>query len=239
MNGGLYVPLRVVTWNLGNARLGDVRVKAHAWTMQEASDKDEFLKDMCDEFDLKMIRGRKSGQPATPMLYDPKRLHLEEKIEHMLAHAQTLDPGTGPEHMKTKWLQGGYFTDIETGRKIAICSLHCPPGQTDNNVRDRVATAMAQNAVGYMRQYRGIRVIGADWNAEMDTDSLAPMRRAGYHCDQLVGKRMPTHDGWCPDGIWWYNDDRVRFMGHTTNPTHSDHDQDVVDLNILKRANLR
>ncbi len=231
--------LTVGTWNAGNGTDQDGREVAHlvdALCGQEFSDRGRLLhllrtdgyKDICPP---------SLGAPATPLVYDPRTLLFVRPLLVPMLQGKELDwgPGTGPDHGKPKWLVGGYFIHLPSRRRVAVASAHKPAGHKPGNEREDAATLQSEREVDAFHGYTGIPIIGADNNAEPDMPCLDPLRHAGWKCDQLVGRRIPTHGGWCPDHIWWRDDDRISLARHRVIANDSDHRADIADFDITLR----
>ncbi len=232
--------LTVGTWNVGNGTNQDGRElvrQVDALALQEASDQDRMIAALITE-GCRVIRPDQLGAPATPLVYNPAVLLLTRPLVMPMLWGGDLEvgPGTGPDRSKPKWLIGGYFIHKPSRRRVAIASTHRVPGQRLGNRREVAASLHALRVAKTFEGYTGVPVVGGDWNAEPDRHSLRQLRHEDWTCDQLAGRRIPTHGGWCPDHVWWRKDDRIRFRSHDTLSNGSDHDALVVQFALTIRT---
>lgn len=242
-------PLKVVSFNIGNASINDARrivadERPAALALQEASDQRELVRRICAEFGyLPNQPDDQPGQAATPLLHDPLQLRAVRAICELMAPSQDVGRGTGPDHMKPKWLIGDFFVHLGSGRHVALASTHRVAGNAHGK-REEVATEHARNVAAFFRRHRSISAVMGDWNSRAWVNSLKPLSDHGWTSDQL-GHFVPTHGlHWAPDHVWWRErwqngkrDDRIRYVGHhTIGGTGSDHRPLVVDFELTERV---
>ena len=111
-------------------------------------------------------------------------------------------------------------------------------GQTRNGrkKRDRVAYDDARKVAEFFEGFRGLSAVMGDWNSVAQDDSLAPLRDQGWTCNQLDGKRIPTHGRWAPDHVWWRKDKRISYVRQVAlDGTRSDHRPLLVTFELVNR----
>lgn len=209
--------LRVGTLNVGRGDFGPIRDLAHtchALALQELSDRDELVQRLRQDPELRVVRRKvHPGQAAVGLVWRPSVLRLVVQVHRLLVPVQTVNPSTGPERMKAKWLVGGTFEHRHTSALVTVGSTHRVAGQTPqgDTARDTVALHHAARVRREMRETEGYKIVGGDWNSWPDDDSLRPLRQAGWTCDQLEDKRLGTHGHWAPDHVWW---DQVKGLDY-------------------------
>jgi len=231
--------LKVATWNIGNGTLANARKimseGVAALALQEASDQRDLVEALVDD-GFEVIRPEEqTGQPATPLVYDPAVLQLRRSIAVLTADSQPVGPGTGPDKMKAKWLIGARFVHLPSRRRIAIASHHRVAGQ-QHETRHRVALEDARRVAETFVGYRSLVTVMGDWNSTAGDHTLKPLRHHGWTCNQLVGGHVGTHGQWAPDHVWWKKDDRISYVQHRVlTDTESDHRPLLVTFELTSR----
>jgi hypothetical protein len=246
------VPLNVGIFNWSNADWHDVRdmmisADVHALAVVEVSDQAPGLQRLHNAGWGLIRPNHHVGQAAVSLIYNPRRLDLRLPVSVLLQDSVTLDSGTGPEHMKPKYMNGGKFQDMLANRRVGIAGYHPPPDQEpgkptpkDDNIRARIATQMNHDAIDYWADWGGIPINALDSNAREDSPTLEPYdqarRRGNWHMTQKVSPK-PTHGPrWNPDTVAWRDDERIRLEGHVTiGVPHSDHRADIARFMIAVR----
>lgn len=201
----------------------------HALALQQLSgpDGDAMVRLLRHDPDLRVIRrSRRLGQAAVGLVFRPDDLRLIVPVHRLLMAGQRVNPDTGPELIKPKWLVGATVEHRRASVVATIASTHRVAGQTPerDTERDEHAHRHAQRVATEMRNTDGYSIVGADWNSLPGDDSLRPLRQAGWTCDQLRGRRLDTHGHWCPDHVWWEHQERLHFVGHRLGrPIGGDH----------------
>lgn len=230
--------LKVATWNVGMGSLADAREvmrDVSAMALQEAGDQARLVNALAEDGHVVIRPKEFLGQPATPLIYKPTELRYIRPLQQLMVAGGDIGPGTGPDTVKPKYLIGGYFIHLASRRRVALASTHRFAGQRVGNERYERATVHARRVVDALADYTGVPVVMGDWNSVPDSDTLAPLRRAGWTCDQLEGKRLPTHGGWVPDHVWWRKDERIAFDSHHTIKNGSDHNALIVSFDLKEK----
>lgn len=229
------------THNIGRAKMAEVAqvaAECDALALQEASDANRIvLRKHLERFDLRLLdHDAGVGAPATPLIYDPATLRFEAKVVRLLLPSRWVGVGAGPSRSKPKWFVGGRFLHRPTGRQIVYGSVHNLASQW-NPIRRRYATELNQHLARLLEDRKAITAVGGDFNIKPSGPSTAPLRKAGFRCNQTAAAReIKTHGSWGPpDQVWWQPDERIRFGGHRAIRTGSDHDALLVELEIKER----
>lgn len=218
--------LVATTWNIGDHGTEKDAIglaeSSDVVGLQEASDRKQLLIDLHLR-GYGLIRPEAHvGQEATPLVFNPVRLQLRRWFSLPLWPGGDLGPGTGPDDGKPKWLNGGMFCHLATGRRVTVANLHAVAGQ-NHPERARIARRMVARAVRDLHARPGVLILLGDFNREANESTTMPLRRAGWECNQLHGWRYPTHGHWAPDQVWWRADDRIRLHNARNIRTGSDH----------------
>lgn len=233
----------VATINVGNgSSVKALRLakSVDATALQEVSDRDGLIERLRADPQLRVVRReRRPGQAAVALVWKRNVLELRHRIVRLVAHGQPVGPGTGPDEMKAKWLEGGSFRLRACGSAVTIATTHRVAGQTrdGDSKRDRVAERHAAAVVREL-EHAPRPIVPGDWNSLPLDDSLAPFRRERWTCDQLQLERLNTHGGWCPDHVWFRPWSRgksadLRVVDHwLADSIGSDHDPLVVRFRV-------
>lgn len=221
--------LAITTWNWGNGTREDLLEIARdcdAVCLQEASDRSRPLGKIDERDRFEVIRPKVLGAPATPVVFKPHRLELLEPFHRLLLPTRYIGPGAGPDHNKPKYVVGGKFRHIESGRIVRIGSTHIVPTQ-GNPMRRRAAVDHMKALHRYMD--RPIpSFVGADWNQLPNRVEMP-----GWTGDPLEAKvNFGTHSHRQIDMVWWRRDKRVRFLNHREIENGSDHAAVRVEFQI-------
>ena len=229
--------LTVATWNIGRGTLAEARralSQSPVLALQEAADRSKLIRAL-DRSRYRVIKGSgRPGQSSTPIVFDPKVLRLARPVAILVARAQRVGRGTGPDRMKAKWLIGGRFVHRPTGTRLFIGTTHLVAGQSRQR-RARVATRHVRHVVSRLRRVAGIRLVMGDFNTRPRSKVLVPLRAAGWTSDQIVGRRLDTHGTWAPDQVWWKPARGLRLVEHHTTSNRSDHDALFATLTLPSR----
>lgn len=225
--------LTLATWNVGPGTLGDlIRLRRYAdvIALQEAGDRSPLLRSTM-RTGWKAVTGVQPGQPSTPLIYDPAALTLLKPSRLLLAAAQDVGPGAGPDRLKAKWLIGGRFLHQESGRRFWLYSTHYVATQGKPK-RHRVALAMSSRiALLARRAIRPVFVMG-DFNAVPGSAVLRVLKDVGMVLAQLVGRPVPTHGRRAIDGVTWTPRRWIRLTRKWPIVTNSDHRALVADFDL-------
>lgn len=233
--------LVVATWNIGDGTHKDalrIMLQADVLLVQEASDQDDLLWFLHAQRYESVRPEVHPGQAAVACVYRPDVLRLNTRITKLMVPGQNVGKGTGPDHMKPKWMVGAFFTHIPSGRHLAITSTHRVAGNS-HGPREQVATQHAQKIAAVFAHHNGPSIVGMDANSVATDNTLRPLRLAGWKSDQLK-REIPTHGPkWAPDQIWWKEPrrlrSRIRFVSHFTTPTNSDHRALFAEFDIRRK----
>ncbi len=230
--------LTVGTLNVGKAPAGEVVKVARecdALALQEMSDGADIVKALRED-GFRIVSGPEgTGQPATPLAYDPATLELHAPIRELLLPRKFVGPGAGPAWSKPKWFVGARFVHKPTGRLVVYGSVHNLASQY-LPLRRRYAMTFSTALVKVLNDRAAITLVGGDFNAQPTDATLAPLRDAGWTCNHMEGKKRGTHGRRAIDGVWWRrNDKRIRFDRHQVRATRSDHDAVIVTFDIKEK----
>ncbi|MFT3871057.1 MAG: hypothetical protein QM714_02655 [Nocardioides sp.] len=195
--------------------LGDQRGRVSLWCLQEGSDwwGRRDLGGIAKRVGLDVMRGTgRTGQLATPLLYDPDVWDLVRAWDRLLlgrvedgkVHRLYAGPGAGGTWLKPKWLIGARLRHRETGFPLRVASAHWPASQYMPR-RAVLARRMSEQVAGEADLYqRALVLVGADTNAKPDARTLAPLRHKGWHLTQAQTPRpIGTHGRRPIDGFAW------------------------------------
>lgn len=228
--------LTVGTWNVGKGTLKNAQKildECDVLGFQEASDQDALFSGLRKSHFVVRF-DQLPGQAALGLAYDPSKLTAVTRWAVVCSPGQDVGLGTGPDHMKTKWLIGANFLHTESRRRVSVSTTHLVAGQ-GHHEREDVARRHVAHVRARFEHYTGNPIVLADWNALPRDPILDQLRFHGWQTDQVVGGRLPTHGTWSPDHVWWRESDRVSFKDHHTIATKSDHDALVVTLKLKHR----
>lgn len=222
---GLWFPVWFGTWNFGPGTLADLLGLMATFSIlaiQEAGDRGRIIAQALSKAGWEGITGPETGQASTPLLYDPTTKLLIRAFRILIAESQDVGPGAGPSQMKQKWLIGGLFRDLQTGRLFFAFSVHFVATQGTRK-RRRVALAMARRiGVAIAGFTLAVFVLG-DFNTEATSRVARVLRNAGLRFTQLVDKMLGTHGRRAIDHITWTTRLWIHFVKQWTITTHSDH----------------
>lgn len=222
---GLWFPIWFGTWNFGPGTLADLLGLMATFTIlaiQEAGDRAKVIAQALNEAGWEGITGPEPGQSSTPLLYDPAAHQLVRAFRILIAHAQDIGPGAGPDRLKAKWLIGGLFRDLQTGRLFLAFSVHYVATQGKPK-RHQVALATSRRiAVAIARFTLPVFILG-DFNTVPTSAVARVLRRAGLQFTQLAGKILGTHGRRAIDQIAWTPRWWIEFVKQWVIVTHSDH----------------
>lgn len=199
------VALTVCTWNVGDGSAADLRGLMDRYDvigLQEMGDRDG-LYDCCTDYGWKIFDGDgKDGKRATPLAYNPDAVVWKENIVEKLSNAQHVNPGTGPEDIKTKWAIGCRFhvKGYDHAVRIVTCHLVADSGSGE---RRELAQKQVKVLAGLYPEADGVVVIAGDLNTSWDNGLTKPLKNAGWTSNHACkGGPVKTHGGWTPDHIW-------------------------------------
>lgn len=222
---GLWLPVRFGTWNFGPGTLADLLGLMATFTilaLQEAGDRAKDIAEALLQTGWLEVTGPEPGQASTPLLYDPSAHALVREIRILVAEKQDVGPGAGPSVLKQKWLIGGLFRDLATGRLFVALSVHYVATQGKPK-RHRVALAISRRiGVAITRFAFPVFVLG-DFNTEPTSSVARVLRRAGLQFTQLAGKLLGTHGRRAIDQVTWTPQWWIEFVKQWVIVTHSDH----------------
>jgi hypothetical protein len=222
---GTWLPVWFATWNFGPGTLADLLGLMATFTIlaiQEAGDRGKVIAGALHDAGWKDITGPEPGQSSTPLLYDPAAHQLLRVFRILIAHAQDVGPGAGPSRMKQKWLIGGLFRDLATGRLFLAFSVHYVATQGKPK-RHQVALATSRRiAVAVARFTLAVFILG-DFNTTPTSPVARILRRAGLAFTQLADKMLGTHGRRAIDQITWTPRPWIDFVKQWVIVTHSDH----------------
>jgi len=230
--------VRMGTFNTGRATTAQIREVCHSadiTALQEFSDRDSVAVALRRD-GLGLIRPDDHiGQPATPLVFDPERFLLVRPFSVPLAPGGDIGQGTGPDHGKPKFLNGAYFIDRLTRRRIGASCIHTYADEEPGSKRLRLSVDMVEKGVDHFDGYRGIAFIMGDFNSEPGKPTTQPLIRAHWKCNHIEGRELSTHGAhWTPDHIWWH-DGRGRIEMNSQRvirKTRSDHGALIVDFDL-------
>lgn len=224
-----WVRLTLATWNIGPGRPSDVRLlmaDADLVACQEAGDRKTMLRDLATVAGWKIITGNQPGQSSTPLLYDPTVLKLEQTSRVLVAPAQYVGPGAGPDRLKAKWLIGGLFRHVPTGRRFWAYSVHYVATQGKPR-RRAVALATSRRILLRVKSLRRPVIVLGDYNALPDS----PVLRILLELMRLAGD-APSHGRRSIDHAVYTPRRWLKLSSERSVETHSDHRAVVLDYAV-------
>lgn len=233
------LPLPIATVNAGKMSVAGIDLVidagAEAICFQEMGDREDIKRHLGKK-GWNLLQGTgKPGQASTPVAFDPEAFELVHEVAILLRKSRFWGIGTGPDTGKAKWLIGGVFKHLATGRYVLIVSAHLPPSQS-KILRRRAAVAMTKKIDAELGHYGCLVFVGMDANTETGKPGIAPMEDHGWDWSQRV-EPTKTHGNWKPDGVWWHksNLNRMRYRTTITVRTGSDHMGVIVVFLVLPR----
>ena len=222
--------ITVATWNAGPGKVDDLRGLLDipdliALAGQEWGDRSHDLSAAAKRLDWHEIDGKIDGQPhhkglsSTPVFAAP---HAEVRHEMALPilGRRYIGPGAGPDHNKPKGAVGARVH--AGGPVVGVASTHL----VASSYRPLRRKAAADHIAGLLRAFDHRRVpwfLCGDFNTTPDNRLLRPLYAAGWTNTHREGGTLATHGRRAIDFIWWRKDPRIRFLGHRTVVTRSDH----------------
>ena len=223
--------LTLGTWNVGNGTLADLfelLAQADALAGQEFGDRQDWIAELRRR-GYGVIEGDEPGQGSTPMIYGP-RLQLLKVKRWLLAPAQKAGRGAGPDTLKQKWLIGGLFLDLETGRKFSLYSVHYVASQQFARRRG-IAVAMTNRIrLRLAMLHRAVFIMG-DFNIEIDSE-VGRLLLKVLNVTDRAGGELDTHGHRSIDLIWWTVRRWIRFVAHRLVRNRSDHHAKLAEFAI-------
>ena len=216
--------LKVCTWNAGDngtqADLKELMDRTDVIGLQEMGDRDGMY-DCARGYGWKCIDGNgKDGKHSTPTFYNPVVLEKKQTLVTKLSNAQKVQPGTGPEQIKTKWAIGGQFHIHGYGDAFRFWTCHLV---ADSSKGERHALAHDQ-IVKLSQLYPkadGACIIGGDFNTKWNDELTKPLKNKGWKSNHSCeGGPCDTHGGWTPDHLWARN---AKLIDQGTIKNGSDH----------------
>ena len=221
--------ITVATWNAGPGRVDDLRGLLDipdliALAGQEWGDRSHDLSAAAKRLDWHEIDGKIDGQPhhkglsSTPVFAAP-HAEVRHEMAKLLLPRRFIGIGAGPDHNKDKGIVGGRIHD---GVTVGVLSTHIV-ASVFHPLR-RKAAADEIRGYGEHLNHRQIPwFLCGDFNMKPTSRLLRPLYAAGWTNTHREGGTLATHGRRAIDFIWWRKDPRVRFLGHRTVATHSDH----------------
>ena len=215
----------VCTWNAGDNGTADnlrnLMSRYDGISLQEMGDRDG-LYDAAHNYGWKSYDGDgQDGKRSTPLIWNPKRLEWKEGYAVKLSDAQTVNPGTGPEKIKTKWAIGGRFHVDGYGDAFRMVSCHLV-ADSSSGERNDLARKQINRLADLWPDADGACVIAGDLNTGWNTDLVKPLKSDGWKsCHAYEYGPYPTHGDWTPDHIWTRN---AKITACGTIGNKSDHD---------------
>lgn len=225
--------IELITQNIGPANPQDILEladKTAILALQEAGDRGAIKTQLRRRGFGVINPSRFKGATSTPLVYDPNKVKLLRERVILTSRAQYAGPGAGPDRVKSKYLVGGSFKDLSTGTKFRAFSTHYV-ASSYTNLREKIA--LIESRAFAKRFHKGnipTFVLG-DFNAVPHDNVLAPLYANGWTNDEEFGN-LHTHGKRAIDYIWWLKNSRVRFYGHSTIRTSSDHNAVVAEFII-------
>lgn len=221
----------VATWNAGRGRESDLLnllgiSDLIGLTGQEWGDRrdlsDEARGEGCE------VIGGSRGLSSTPVVV-PAHVQVGREVEHVIVPRRYIGPGAGPDHNKAKGVVG---VRLRTGGvAVGVASTHL----VASSYRPLRRRAAADHIAGLVSLFDHRPIpwfICGDFNTTPDSRLLRPLYAAGWTNTHREGKPLPTHGKRPIDFVWWQRDPRVRFLGHETVQTRSDHRALVAHFDI-------
>jgi Endonuclease/Exonuclease/phosphatase family len=212
----------VATWNAGNGNkdnLQKIMNKASLIALQEMGDRDNLYDYAKNHGWATYNDGGQDDRASTPVFFDKAFWKKSDDQTIKLSNQQQVNPGTGPETIKTKWALGPKFFHGDTG--FNFWSLHLVADSSSGERHD-LAKQQITNASDLKPGANGPCVVAGDWNTSWDNDLLKPMKNKGWQSNHYKkGGPVKTHGGWTPDQIWFRN---ATFVEQGSFNTGSDHD---------------
>lgn len=225
--------LRVCSWNVGDGSSKSDLAEVLSWcdvvALQEMGDRDAYF-DKARDLGWKTLDGSgKSGQRSTPLFYDPDVLDFKAEIEEKLSDAQHVNPGAGPEDIKTKWAIGGQFHYPGAENALRIVSCHLVASSSSGE-REQLAKKQIGVLSKLWGDVDGVCFIGGDFNMGHDNPKTQPMRDRGWKCaHNAEGGPCKTKGDGTIDHVWMRpGENKARVVDQYAKACGSDHKAYVV-----------
>ena len=223
----------VCTWNIGDngskSDLGNLMDRAAIIGLQEAADRDPFYEYARDHGWKTLDGNGEDGKHSTPTFYDPDRLTFKKELVRKLSDSQKVNPGAGPEQVKTKWAIGGQFHVPGASGAFRFWTCHLVASSSSG---ERHALAHDQIVVlsKLFPDADGPCVIGGDFNTKWNDELVDPLKSKGWKsCHAYGSGPYDTHGDWTPDHVWHRN---AKISGCSTVKNGSDHNALLVTFTV-------
>lgn len=200
--------------------------------LQEMHSVQPYLKKM-EADGLGVWRGNLPDSFSDPVVWDPRQFKVHDMLSYPLLPAGRR---AGLNNM-AKSLNIVLGEHIASGRRVAFGSAHNIQSQYLPG-RGRAARAFSEHLLGAASRFRCAVIVGADWNANPSSKSLAPFRHdPHWDLDQLHNPVTTHGRSWCPDGFAFCDRDRdpgvLRFASHRAiNVPGTDHKGNSARFNL-------
>ena len=216
--------ITVATWNAGPGKVDDLRGLLDipdliALAGQEWGDRSNLTALAIAKGWHTLTGEGHKGLKSTPLLVAP-HAQVRHELALPILGRRYIGPGAGPDHNKPKGAVGARVH--AGGPVVGVASTHL----VASSYRPLRSEAAADHIAGLLRAFDHRRVpwfLCGDFNTTPDNRLLRPLYAAGWTNTHREGGTLATHGRRAIDFIWWRKDPRVRFLGHRTVATHSDH----------------